>query len=166
VKRRTQRKASARTEAAPQRMILATENFDQAEGRTSARTSCVSLPCCWMIRYRIRPFWIPLDFGLRERCRGQRFFKKPCTGIGCATRGPRFSSRVSGWRAGRPAMCKASRLAWRSSRRLHWKARARQGSVTSRRRSSAACACMRAGNFPRKKSSRRRSGIVSFRQGG
>ena len=82
-----------------------------AAGKTSTKTSIVAFA---LMRHdgdiEFGLFGIPLILASASDLR-PALFKKPCTAAsGAPTRGPRFPSRVSGCRAGRPAMCNASRL--------------------------------------------------------
>ena len=160
---RTQRSAPGALEPAPQRIDFGHGKLRMTSGRISASTSMRG--AARLLDQRDVEFallgsgWI---LRLARSRRARRLSESPRSPpSGAPTRGPFFSSRTSGWRAGTPATCSASRRGVTKPWRPHRPGpRSTSASVTSLRRSSAACACMRAG-ISSEKSSSRRSGMGS-----
>ena len=159
---RTQRRLVPATDAAPQRIDFCQGKLSMIGGRISASTSIVGRPARSITATWKSPFFGSDRTSASSSEARPALFRKPATAAsGAPTFGPLRSSRASGCAAGKSAMCNASRRGVaKAAPPAENSPLAASASVTSRFRSSAACACMRAG-ISSQKSSRRRSGIGS-----
>ena len=160
---RTQRSASGRIEASPQRMDLGQGKLLMTAGMISARRSMVAAPGARSPRHRTRPSLGPSDLRLGHRGEPRAFQKSLDRRPRARRRADPFFLRgnPAGGRAIRryagPPGAASAKLAAPSKRRPR---SARASPTRGRFKSSASRRCMRAG-ISSLKSSRRSSGMGS-----